>query len=63
MHPPTALPRSLSEHLNPPPVDPIVRGAQPVARRRAARGGVPRLLAFFRRRPGSRPDPSRALRD
>ncbi len=25
MHPPTALPRSLAEHINPPPVDPIVR--------------------------------------
>ena len=73
MHPPTALPRSLAEHLNPPPVDPIVRGEQPVAKRRAALGGVARLGALFRRhrregepmgrRAGSRPGSSRTLRD
>jgi hypothetical protein len=73
MHPPTALPRSLAEHVNPPPVDPVVRGEQPAVNRRAGRGGVARLVALFRGQPhdvgppgqgaGSRPDPSRALGD
>ena len=50
MLPPTALPRSLSENLNPPPVDPVVRGER-TANGRARRGGVARLVALFRRQP------------
>jgi hypothetical protein len=64
MLPPTALPRSLAENLNPRPVDPVVRG-EPTANGRARRGGVARLVALFRRQPrdnepldlGARPRP------
>ena len=49
MHPPTALPRSLAEHINPPPVFPIVRD-------RPHAGGAnerpPSLLARLFRRGG-----------
>lgn len=51
MHPPTALPRSLAEHVNPSPVDPVVRNEKPVANRRAPRGGVARLVARLRGEP------------
>jgi hypothetical protein len=73
MHPPTALPRSLAEHVNPPPVDPVVRGEQAAPNRRGARGGLAPIVALFRRQPrdgepldrraDSRPDSSRAVRD
>ena len=69
MLPPTALPRSLAENLNPPPVDPVVRG-EPTANRQARRGGVARLVALFRRQPepldlgaGPRPGSSHAVGD
>ena len=51
MHPPTALPRSLGEHLNPRPVDPVVLDEKPAATGRAPRGGVARLVALVRGEP------------
>ena len=73
MHPPTALPRSLAEHVNPPPVDPVVRGERPAANSGAARGRVARLVALVRGQPrdgepldrlaDSRAGSSRAARD
>jgi hypothetical protein len=73
MHPPTALPRSLAQNLNPPPVDPVVGDGQWPAERRAGGGRAARLVAHLRRRPGdgetlerragSRPGESRALGD
>ena len=55
MHPPTALPRSLAEHINPPPVDPIVRDSP----HGCANERPPSLLARLFRRSGrqaARPD-------
>jgi hypothetical protein len=72
MHPPTALPRSLAQNVNPPPVDPAVGDGQWPAGRRAGGGIVARLVARLRTRPGdggaidradSRPGESRALGD
>jgi hypothetical protein len=73
MHPPTALPRSLAQNLNPPPVDAVVGDGQWPAERRTGGGSVARLVALLRRRPGdggtieqragSRPGESRALGD
>ena len=49
MHPPTALPRSLAEHINPPPVDPIIRDSLHAG---GANGRSPSLLARLFRRSG-----------
>jgi hypothetical protein len=53
MHPPTALPRSLAEDINPPPVGPIVRDS-PHAR--GANEQTPSLLARLFRRSGRQAD-------
>lgn len=48
MHPPTALPRSLAEDINPPPVDPIARDSPHAG---GANKLLPSLLArLFRRK-------------
>ena len=49
MHPPTAMPRSLAEHINPPPVDPIVRDSPHAG---GANERPPSLLARLFRRSG-----------
>jgi hypothetical protein len=47
MHPPTALPRSLAENVNPPPVDPVVRGEQPAAHNEPTEVGSPAWSPSF----------------
>jgi hypothetical protein len=57
MLPPSALPRSLRDHVNPPPADPIVRESAPVlVTRRPART----LATLLRRTPFGTPAGNRA---